>query len=334
MSQRRSRNDQEDAPLTTKVETTPLEATALKLDDGEDDGNAAAAAAASSGGIASTKNTKNKKNKNKKEMAPLSIDDQFRQERHAAKIKHWKESPFAVGLTEISWGDDFNTTSSSRGPSIAGMMQSDIDPDDAGCMCCSSFCCGRLMGATRVGNMVVLSQTHEWVEEVEEDEETGDQTTKRYTRPKLNWMMGPYWPMLLFVTYPLILGVSLWTMLTALPQVNILIQLVWTICTVGLIYALAMTAFRDPGILYRHARAPPQAENTWRWNDTAHTYRPRGAFYDTDCAVVVEGFDHTCPWTGTAIGKRNMLAFQFFVCLVFVCLIFDIMLLTGAFVLM
>lgn len=32
----------------------------------------------------------------------------------------------------------------------------------------------------------------------------------------------------------------------------------------------------------------------------------------------------------TAIGKRNMLPFQFFVCLVFVCLVVDIFLITGA----
>ena len=80
-------------------------------------------------------------------------------------------------------------------------------------------------------------------------------------------------------------------------------------------------------------------------------------------AVVVEGFDHTyvlslldgcetelcplgplphplspfcflpvsCPWTGTAIGRKNMMAFQFFVCLVFACMILDIFLLTGVF---
>jgi hypothetical protein len=36
------------------------------------------------------------------------------------------------------------------------------------------------------------------------------------------------------------------------------------------------------------------------------------------------------PWTGTAIGKKNMRAFQCFVALVFTCLIMDIFLLTGA----
>lgn len=37
-----------------------------------------------------------------------------------------------------------------------------------------------------------------------------------------------------------------------------------------------------------------------------------------------------CPWTGTAIGKKNMYSFQWFVGLVFVCLIMDIFLITGA----
>lgn len=54
-----------------------------------------------------------------------------------------------------------------------------------------------------------------------------------------------------------------------------------------------MTAFRDPGILPRHHKIPPQHEGAWRWNDRAHSYRPRGAWYDPDTAVIVEGFDHT-----------------------------------------
>eukprot|EP00543_Licmophora_paradoxa_P002947 CAMPEP_0202448964 /NCGR_PEP_ID=MMETSP1360-20130828/7758_1 /ASSEMBLY_ACC=CAM_ASM_000848 /TAXON_ID=515479 /ORGANISM="Licmophora paradoxa, Strain CCMP2313" /LENGTH=144 /DNA_ID=CAMNT_0049066761 /DNA_START=19 /DNA_END=450 /DNA_ORIENTATION=+ len=144
--------------------------------------------------------------------------------------------------------------------------------------------------------MAVLKQTQEWVEQVEEDEETGQMRTQRFTRPRLIWIMGPYWPMLMFVTYPLILGVSAWTLFTVLSRQLIIIQAFWWCATLGLIYALAMTAFRDPGILYKHASPPPQNEQSWRWNDTAQTYRPLRAFYDPDCAVIVEEFDHTCPW--------------------------------------
>jgi len=53
-------------------------------------------------------------------------------------------------------------------------------------------------------------------------------------------------------------------------------------------------------------------------------------FLCPDCKVIIEDFDHTCPWTGTAIGKKNMGSFQCFVGLVFACLILDIFLLTVA----
>lgn len=29
--------------------------------------------------------------------------------------------------------------------------------------------------------------------------------------------------------------------------------------------------------------------------------------------VLIEGYDHLCPWTGTGIGHGNMLAFKMFV---------------------
>jgi hypothetical protein len=35
----------------------------------------------------------------------------------------------------------------------------------------------------------------------------------------------------------------------------------------------------------------------------------------------MEDFDHVCPWTGTAIAKRNQLSFKIFLCsLIFFCL--------------
>jgi hypothetical protein len=99
--------------------------------------------------------------------------------------------------------------------------------------------------------------------------------------------------MLLFVTYPLIIGVSMVTLVTVIPKKHPIIAIVWLVCTVGLIACLALTAFRDPGILPRYDRPPPNEESTWRWNDRAHSYRPRGAWYDPDTAVIVEQFDHT-----------------------------------------
>jgi DHHC palmitoyltransferase len=71
----------------------------------------------------------------------------------------------------------------------------------------------------------------------------------------------------------------------------------------------------------------------WIWNDQALTYRPLNAKYDSECACVIEGFDHTCPWTGTAIAKKNMLYFRVFVILVFTMLFVDFVVLTLGFVL-
>ena len=81
--------------------------------------------------------------------------------------------------------------------------------------------------------------------------------------------------------------------LFSIPSKPPIVQLVWAVLTLGLIFALAMTAFRDPGILPRYETPPSQNENAWRWSDRALSYRPRGAFYDSDTAVIVEGFDHT-----------------------------------------
>jgi hypothetical protein len=82
------------------------------------------------------------------------------------------------------------------------------------------------------------------------------------------------------------------TLVTTIPYKHPLIGFVWLFCTIGLIGSLALTAFRDPGILPRYERHPPN-DLTWRWNDRAHSYRPRGAWYDGDTAVIVEQFDHT-----------------------------------------
>ena len=91
----------------------------------------------------------------------------------------------------------------------------------------------------------------------------------------------------------------------------------------ALVVALSCTACRDPGVLRRHPEKPGAA---WRWNDQARTYRPPESVYDEDLGVVVTGFDHVCPWTGTGIGEKNLCAFHCFVSLLCVCIIFDVLL--------
>ena len=42
-------------------------------------------------------------------------------------------------------------------------------------------------------------------------------------------------------------------------------------------------------------------------------FNNKGALYCRECGVLVQDYDHLCPWTGTGIGKKNMWAFKGFV---------------------
>jgi hypothetical protein len=204
------------------------------------------------------------------------------------QLKLWKESPFAIGLTEPTWMEERDRHRYQYIDSRSDMM---MMTDESGCLCMSAMVCP-LLGASRVGNMAVLKSTQEWVEEMDVDDETNEPVMRRYTRPRLDIVVGPYWPMLFFVTYPLIFGVSGWAFLAVIvrPGTSIVVRFVWTVCTLALIISLGRTSFRDPGILYRQRI---QKDPTWRWSEQADTYRPRHAWFDMDTAVVIEGFDHT-----------------------------------------
>lgn len=112
----------------------------------------------------------------------------------SVRVKKWKESPFAVGLTEPTWEAErlgMSTRGGRKNNDDLPILDDEYVPrDTTGCLCCSAIVCSYL-GAGRVGNMAVLSSTTEWVEFVEQDEETGEEKVTRYTRPRLNWVVGP-----------------------------------------------------------------------------------------------------------------------------------------------
>jgi len=245
----------------------------------------------------------------------LNIEQRYEQERQASKVKHWRDNSHCAGLVEPTWQDELNHSNPCCGccPNVDLDGSDEIEAGACGCVYISAFVCSKL-GAGRVGNMAILKQSQEWVEEIQEDEETGQDTKRRFTRPRFDCIVGPFWPMLVCVTYPLIIGVSFWTLVTSIPGKSFLLQAFWALCTGGLLLSLTLVSCRDPGILPKYSQSPPQDDGSWRWNDQAQSYRPRGAMYDTDTAVIIEEFDHTCPWTGTAIGKKNLAAFRSFIC--------------------
>lgn len=277
-----------------------------------------------------------------------SIDDQYLEQREQSKLRHWKESEYAVGLVEPTWADELEL-SRKNGQccccvgEVGQVFQEEIDPG-CGCIYFSAVVCSRL-GAGRVGNMAVLKERYVWVEEEkgEMDEEDGDacdgfvgdeqafhkrktaetsgtasenSSSKRLIRKReIQLIVGPFWPMLLFITYPLIFGVSFFTLKNAIPSKPIPLQIVWGVLTISLIRSLFNTGFRDPGIMKRY-KNPPQVDTSeeedvdddtrrriafrwhskspaWRWSDQAQSYRPRNSVYDPDCKCIIEEFDHT-----------------------------------------
>jgi len=175
--------------------------------------------------------------------------------------------------------------------------------------------CCKGLGARRLGYMAVLR----W-KDVRGTPAPMPGGARR--RTKLLCVVGPFWPFTACVTYPLIFLVSGAIGITTLPERHVMTQVVWAASVLSLVTALSCVAFRDPGVLRRH---PEKPEPDWRWNDQARTFRPPGAAYDEDLGLVVAGFDHVCPWTGTGIGHGNMGAFHAFVSLLCVCIVVDVL---------
>jgi hypothetical protein len=120
-------------------------------------------------------------------VASLSLDERYETEANNLKQKLWKENPFAVGLCEPTWAEEY--AKFKRNPKQQCMDTAEVD--GVPCICFSAMVCGYL-GAGRVGNMAVLKQSTEWVEEVEEDGNgTEVEKTRRFTRPKLDIVVGP-----------------------------------------------------------------------------------------------------------------------------------------------
>jgi hypothetical protein len=229
-----------------------------------------------------------------------NINDAFRQR----KIQHWKDSDFAVGCVNVSWKDDqpswFRRNSDNDGYGSDNGYNSNNNRNVNNQYVISAIVCGCL-GAGRVGNMPILAQTTENYDEEVIDNETGQVIVRNKTRPKLLWVMGPYWTVNLFITFPLIIGISGWICYYRVSKSHLAIIITWSIGTFLLIISLCMISCCNPGILYRHAQAPTRNNNStddieeedWRWNDQARTYRPSDAKFDSECQVVVKGFDHT-----------------------------------------
>ena len=160
---------------------------------------------------------------------------------------------------------------------------------------CSLCCCFQ-----RVGNLIVICET----------------PRRRGVKRNLLCVVGPYWQMMVCVTTPLIAG----------PCIGVIFFMYNQEVPVGLIIAFAVaalltllflwkTATTDPGLVVRYSKEPPESTeqaHRWAWDDRTQSWRVLSARYAEDCRVLVDGYDHTCPWTGTAIGAGNIRWFYLF----------------------
>lgn len=128
-------------------------------------------------------------------------------------------------------------------------------------------------------------------------------------------MLGPFWPMLCMVTIPMVVGISCAITFGTMIGRPLGWQITFLVFAFFTLACLLCTAFSDPGLLRRAGGvdAPVTADGQlWRFDRRANSYKPPGAEYCPDCNVVIEEFDHTCPWTGTGIGKKNLKFFYGF----------------------
>lgn len=127
---------------------------------------------------------------------------------------------------------------------------------------------------------------------------------------------GPCWPFCTFVTLPLIVGLSGLALYfcflkddSPLPPWMIYVYIPLIAIT---LIALFMVSCQDPGLMERRTTEDRES-NAFLWNEQVGSYRPPDALYCRECQVLIEDYDHLCPWTGTGIGKKNMRAFKLFV---------------------
>lgn len=168
------------------------------------------------------------------------------------------------------------------------------------CLACTCYCPKhQYRTCMRLGNFTVL------LERVD-----GSQGSE------LLLVVGPHWPFAVVFTcgitisFPAIVIYIFW----GIVPIEASYFVVAVACVV--LFILFVLGCSDPGIAKRIRDKPPDEPgqlNTWIWNDQASTWRMTTDSYSHEMNVVLHDVDHICPFTGTAIARKNIawfLAFQ------------------------
>lgn len=146
------------------------------------------------------------------------------------------------------------------------------------------------------------------------------ETTSTQDGARVLWIVaGPYWHWALLITAPIILASSA---VVSLSWVDDSVQQAYWSVVVWTVLSLLAVSLSDPGMLPYFDTKPTES---WIFSQQTKAYRPPGALYSRDCNVIIEDFDHTCFWVGTAIGKNNRRRYQVFVFSICVLLLTDLL---------
>jgi hypothetical protein len=129
-------------------------------------------------------------------------------------------------------------------------------------------------------------------------------------------IMGAWWWFCSSITLPLVLGsVILVTATLVIPYAPLWLYFVYYPFAITALGGLIGVSCTNPGLipLKTTLTAEEKESNSFIWNDKVKSWRPRGAIYCSTNDVVVDKYDHFCPWTGTSIGGGNMKFFKVFV---------------------
>ena len=61
----------------------------------------------------------------------------------------------------------------------------------------------------------------------------------------------------------------------------------------------------------------------WSYSNQAGSFRPPKVIYCRECKLLIDQYDHFCPWSGTVIGAKNIHYFHFFVSALVCTMLYD-----------
>mmetsp|Transcript_4205 Transcript_4205/g.12869 ORF Transcript_4205/g.12869 Transcript_4205/m.12869 type:complete len:199 (+) Transcript_4205:50-646(+) len=162
--------------------------------------------------------------------------------------------------------------------------------------------CFGCIGVRKVGNIYILAQ---WT---------------RSDGKKQRLVLGPYWHFLL-ITLGIMVSVCVMVYGFVVPTDCKAERIIGLALAVLSISSLMCTAVNDPGVFPRYSK--PLAPN-WTFSEYAQCYRPPGVIFCQQCQVLIEDYNHFCPWSGIVIGKGNDAYFQVFIISIVASFVYDL----------